>query len=97
LIIWVQKGKKAKRSKYKSKSSMVIHTCNPSYLGRTGRRITISRPAQEKLVRLYLQKKKKCKNKRTGGLAQVLELLSNMGKGLGSIPGLLKKHGTLLI
>jgi hypothetical protein len=42
---------------------MAVHTCNPSYSGGEGRRISISRSAKAKLVRPYL----KNKIKRAGG------------------------------
>jgi hypothetical protein len=36
---------------------MVVHICNPSYLGDRGRRIVSSRPALEKSGRPYLKNK----------------------------------------
>jgi hypothetical protein len=51
---------------------MVAHVCNLSYSTGRGRRIMSSRPAQEKVaVRPCL------KNKRLGGVSQVVEHLSS--------------------
>jgi hypothetical protein len=49
---------------------MVVHACDPSYVGGTGRSIRL-RLALGKSVTPYL--KIKTKVKRTGGLAQVVE------------------------
>jgi hypothetical protein len=38
--------------------AVVVHACNPSYLGSEGQRISIWRPAQAKLVKHYLKNKK---------------------------------------
>jgi hypothetical protein len=49
----------------------VVCACNPSYLEGRDRRIVNSRSAQAKVERLCF--KNKTKNKRAGGMAQVVE------------------------
>jgi hypothetical protein len=49
---------------------MVVHACNPSYLGDRGRRIINLAPAGARLMRTYL--KLKIQNKSVEGMAQVL-------------------------
>jgi hypothetical protein len=41
----------------KEKPGMMVHACNPGYLGGRSRRILSSRPARAKLVRPYLKNK----------------------------------------
>jgi hypothetical protein len=56
---------------------------NPSYSGRRGRKVMSLRPAQAKVVlRLCL----KNKNKRSGGIVQVVEYMLSVDKALGLIP-----------
>jgi hypothetical protein len=57
---------------------VVVHAYNPSYSGGRGRRIASSRPLSTK-------------NKRAGGMAQVIDYLPSMCKALGSIPSSNKK------
>jgi hypothetical protein len=66
---------------------MVVHTCNPSYSGGRGKRITSSRTAWAKLVRPYLKKKKK---ERILGMAQPVEHLQH--EALNSIPPVPHTH-----
>jgi hypothetical protein len=40
------------------KLSMVVYACNPSYSGGRCRRITSSKPAQAKLLKPFLKKKR---------------------------------------
>jgi hypothetical protein len=56
------------------------HTCNPSYLGGRGRRITSPMLAQTKLARSYL--KNKTNRNACGYIAQIVDLLPSMCKAL---------------
>jgi hypothetical protein len=60
--LWESQKKKKDVKKLQFKPGMVVHTCNPSYSGGRGRRISTLKSAQAKLVRLCL------KNKNTKGL-----------------------------
>jgi hypothetical protein len=51
---------------------MVVHTCNPSYLGDGGRRITLQGEPRQKCKTLA---EKQTKAKRTDSLAQVVKYL----------------------
>jgi hypothetical protein len=52
---------------------IVVHVCNPSYLGVEAKRTEFKTSPGKKLVRPYL--KNKIKPKRAGSIAQVVEYL----------------------
>jgi hypothetical protein len=62
---------------------MVIHTCNPNYLEGISRRITVQGSPEQKYETLS---EKYLKQKRAGGVAQVVELLHSMHKAMSSNP-----------
>jgi hypothetical protein len=60
---------------------MVVHTCNPNYLGGRDRMITVLGQAPGKSERLS---EKQTKSKRTGGVAQMVACLPSMRPKLQS-------------
>jgi hypothetical protein len=65
---------------------------NPSYCRDEDKSIMHLKPVQEKIAISYL--KKENKNKRAGGVAQVIECSSSKQEALGSIPGAEQKNKT---
>jgi hypothetical protein len=59
-----------------------VHTCNPSYLGGGGRRITFEAKLGKVSMMSYLKNKQK--TKRSGGKAQDVELLPSIYEALSS-------------
>jgi hypothetical protein len=57
---------------------MLGHIYSPGYIGSIGRRIIVLRPVPSKNSRPHLKKKKKLKQIRTGGVAQVTEYLGSV-------------------
>jgi hypothetical protein len=68
---------------------MVVHVCNPSYLGGRGKRISVRgrQPGQKH----KMLSGKQTKSKKDWGMAQVVESLLNKQKALSLIPTTEKK------
>jgi hypothetical protein len=67
---------------------MVVHTCNPSYLGGRDRRIVVQGQTRQKLVRPLLSDKLKAK--RAGTMAVVVKCLPSNWEAMGSVSSNLK-------
>jgi hypothetical protein len=62
---------------------MVVYTCNPNYLGGSGRRITVWGQTGKKLEVIS---EKQTKSKRTRGMVEGVDYLPNKCEALSSMP-----------
>jgi hypothetical protein len=73
---------------------MVVHACNPSYLGNRGRKITVQGQGK---VSTKTPTEKHTKSKRTGDMAQMVEYLPSKHEALSSSPVQKQSSGTVTV